>query len=458
MDGHAATTGRGDDGLARVLGLLDVVGIVVGSVIGSGIFIVPATVALEVRSPVVMLAVWVSGGVLTFFGALCFAELGGMYPQAGGTYVYLREAYGPLVAFLFGWSLFLVVDSGAMATLSSAFATKYLPYFVTLSPLAGRLVTLAFIGFLVTVNYLGVRHGANLQNLLAAIKLAAIVAVVALIFALGRGSAANFVRPAAEPVTLGSIGRFGAALIACLWAYKGWEAATYSTGELRNPQRNLFLGLLAGCLLVTILYLATNLAYLWVLPAAAIAASPRIAADALAAAVGPGSAAFVSALILLSILGSANTNILTAPRVYYAMAKDGLFFARAGEVHPRYRTPHLAILAMGAWTAVLAMSGSFEQLLAYVVFGLWIFFGLTVGAVLILRRTRPDLPRPVRVWGFPWTPIAFLAATVFIAVSALATGPRNALAGTAIIALGVPAYLFWRARGTVPRENRPPSS
>jgi APA family basic amino acid/polyamine antiporter len=441
-------------GLARVLGLPDVVGIVVGSVIGSGIFIVPATVALEVRSPLAILAVWVVGGVLTFFGALCFAELGGMFPQTGGTYVYLREAYGPLVAFLFGWATFLVIDSGAAATLASAFATKYLPYFVTLSPLASRLVALAFIAFLTTVNVLGVRRGANLQNLLTAIKLVAIVAVVALIFAFGHGAAANFVQPPAGRFDAGFVTRFGAALIACLWAYKGWEAATYTTGELADPQRNLYLGLLTGCLLVTGLYIATNLAYLWVLPAASIATSSRIAADALAAAVGPSGAAIVSALILMSILGSANANILTAPRVFFAMAKDGLFFARAGAVHPRYRTPHVAIVAMGAWTAVLAMSGTFEQLLAYVVFGLWLFFGLTVGAVLILRRTRPDLPRPVRVWGFPATPIVFLASTVFIAVSALVTGPRNAIAGTAIILLGVPVYFLWRRR----RSNAPAAS
>jgi APA family basic amino acid/polyamine antiporter len=447
MSARTANGGGEHAGLARVLGLLDVIGIVVGSVIGSGIFIVPATVALEARSPVVMLAVWVVGGVLTFFGALCFSELGGMYPQAGGTYVYLREAYGPLVAFLFGWTLFLVIDSGAMATLSSAFATKYLPYFVTLSPLGSRLVTLAFIVFLVTVNYLGVRHGANLQNALAAIKFVAIIAVVGVIFLLGDGSATNFVRPPVGPIDAGFVSRFGAALIASLWAYKGWEAASYSTGELRNPQRNLFLGLLIGCLAVTVLYLATNLAFLWVLPVDRIAASTRIAADALTASVGPAGTSFLSLLILLSILGSANTNILTAPRVYYQMAKDGLFFARAAEVHPRYRTPHLSILAMGAWTVVLAMSGTFEQLLAYVVFGLWIFFGLTVGAVLILRRTRPDIPRPVKVWGFPATPLLFLAATAFIAVSSLITGPRNALAGTAIIALGIPVYAIWRRSG-----------
>ena len=433
--------------LARVLGLWDVIGIVVGSVIGSGIFIVPATVALQVRSPLLILAVWVVGGALTFFGALCFAELGGMYPQAGGAYVYLREAYGPLVGFLFGWTLFLVIDSGAMATLASAFATKYLPYFVTLSPLGTRLVTVAFVVFLVAVNYLGVRHGANLQNLLTAIKLLAVVAVAALVFAFADGHPGNLVSPAVEPVSFGLVSRFGAALIACLWAYKGWEAASYSTGETRDPQRNLFLGLLIGCLLVVVAYLATNLAYLWVFPAATIAGSDRIAADALSVAIGPAGTSLIALLILLSILGSANTNILTAPRVYYAMANDGVFFAAAARVHPRFRTPHAAILAMGAWVVVLAMSGTFEQLFNYVIFGQWVFFGLTVGAVLVLRAKRPELPRPVRVWGFPATPLVFIAASVFIAVSALLTGFGNAMAGVALILLGVPVYLVWKRRG-----------
>jgi len=437
---------RHEKDLARVLGLWDIIGIVVGSVIGSGIFIVPATVALQVRSPLLILAVWLVGGALTFFGALCFAELGGMYPQAGGAYVYLREAYGPLVGFLFGWTLFLVIDSGAMATLASAFATKYLPYFVTLSPLGTRLVTIAFIVFLVAVNYLGVRHGANLQNLLTAIKLLAVVAVAALTFAFADGNPEHFVSPAVEPLSFGLVSRFGAALIACLWAYKGWEAASYSTGELRNPQRNLFLGLLIGCLLVVVAYLATNLAYLYVFPAATIAGSDRIAADALSLSIGPLGTSLISLLILLSILGSANTNILTAPRVYYAMANDGVFFAAAARVHPRFLTPHVAILAMGVWVVVLAMSGTFEQLFAYVIFGQWVFFGLTVGAVLVLRIKRPDLPRPVRVWGFPATPIIFIAAAVFIAASALVTGFWNGMAGLALILLGVPVYLLWRRR------------
>lgn len=432
--------------LARVLGLTDVIGIVVGSVIGSGIFIVPATIALQLRSPLLIIAVWLVGGALTFFGALCFAELGGMYPQAGGTYVYLREAYGPLVGFLFGWTLFLVVDCGAMAALAAAFSTKYLPYFVALSPAATRAVTVSFIVFLIAVNYVGVRHGANLQNLLTAIKLLAVVAVAALAFLFAEGNTAHFTSPAVEPMSFGLVSRFGAALIACLWAYKGWEAASYSTGELRNPQRNLFLGLLAGCLLVVLAYVATNLAYLWVFPAATIAGSERIAADVLTLSIGPVGTSIISALILLSILGAANANALTTPRVFYAMAEDGVFFSAATRVHPRFRTPHVAILAMGAWVIVLAMSGTFEQLFTFVVFGQWVFLGLTVAAVLVLRARRPDLPRPVRVWGFPFTPLVFIAASLFIAVSALVTGFWNAMAGLGLILLGVPVYYVWRRR------------
>ncbi len=439
--------------LARVLGLTDVIGIVVGSVIGSGIFIVPATIALELRSPLLILAVWLVGGALTFFGALCFAELGGMYPQAGGTYVYLREAYGPLVGFLFGWTLFLVVDCGAMAALAAAFSTKYLPYFVALSPLGTRAVTVSFVVFLIAVNYVGVRHGANLQNFLTAIKLLAVVAVAGLAFLFADGDPAHFTSPPPEPMSLGLVGRFGAALIACLWAYKGWEAASYSTGELRNPQRNLFLGLLAGCVLVIVAYVAANLAYLWVFPAATIAGSDRIAADVLAVAIGPVGTSILAALILLSILGAANANALTTPRVFYAMAEDGVFFRAATRVHPRFRTPHVAIVAMGVWVVVLAMSGTFEQLAAFVVFGQWVFLGLTVAGVLVLRARRPDLPRPVRVWGFPFTPLVFIAASVFIAYSAVVSGFWNAMAGLGLILLGIPVYFIWRRRAPAPART-----
>ncbi|MEW6744737.1 MAG: amino acid permease [Planctomycetota bacterium] len=432
--------------LLPILRLGDVVGIVVGSVIGSGIFIVPATVALEVRSPLLIFAVWLAGGFLSFFGALAFAELGSMFPQAGGMYVYLREAYNPLVAFLFGWTLFLVIDSGAVATLAVAFTSKYLPYFVDLSAPMQKVTALAMIVVLLVVNVVGVRWGSILQNLLTIIKSVAIVGVSVAIFVLATGKPTHFTTPPPETLSGDLVSRFGLALIACLWAYKGWEAATFSTGEMRNPKRDLFGGLLIGMLVILVLYLAANAAYLYVFSAEEMARSSRVAADAMNVAMGAGGAALLSFFILFSIAGAANANVLTSPRVYYAMAQDRLFFKPLAAVHPRFRTPHVAILAMGAWSVVLSLSGTFEQLAAYVVFGQWIFFGLTVGAVMILRRKRPELARPVRTWGYPVTPIIFIASALFIALSALVNQFENAMAGLGIIALGIPAYLFWARR------------
>ncbi|MFB3853735.1 MAG: APC family permease [Vicinamibacterales bacterium] len=430
--------------LPRVLGLVDVVGILVGSVIGSGIFIVPATIAAQVQSPLLMLTVWVVGGVLSFFGALAFAELGAAFPRAGGMYVYLREAYGSFVAFLFGWTLFLVIDSGAVATLSMAFASKYLPYFVTLSPVQVKLVAIVFVAVLVAVNYVGVRYGAMLQNVLTAMKFGAILAVVGAVFFFADGQPRNLVEPGWQGGSAGLVGAFGVALVASLWAYKGWEAVSFSAGEVRDAPRVLPLGLLGGTLLIIVLYVATNLAYLWVFPTDVIARSSRVASDAMNLAIGSAGAGFIALMILFSIFGAANGNILTAPRVFYAMARDGLFFKRLSHVHAVYLTPHVSILAMGVWASVLSISGTFEQLATYVVFGQWIFFGLTVGAVVVLRRKRPDLPRPYRTWGYPITPFVFIAAALYISFNTIITQPFNALAGLLIIGSGVPAYLFWR--------------
>lgn len=436
--------GAGRPDLPRVLGFTSVVGILVGTVIGSGIFVTPNRIAELVGAPQLILAVWAVGGLLSFFGALAFAELGAAYPQAGGMYVYLREGYGPLLAFLFGWTLFLVIDSGAIATLVVAFSTRYLPYFVTLSPLGSKLVAIALIALLVAVNILGVRYGAALQNLLMFIKFGAIVAVSVVVFLFGTGSATHFVAPAMPPLSGGLVGNFGAALVLSLWAYKGWEAVSFSSGEIRHPERNLPVGLLVGTSLAVLLYLSTNLAYLYVFPAPRVATSTRIAADVMNVVVGPVGATIIAAVILCSITGAANGNVLTAPRVFFAMARDGVFFRRFADLHPRLLTPHVAILATGAWAAVLSVTGTFEQLATYVVFGQWIFFGLTVGAVMVLRRTRPDLPRPYRTWGYPVTPIVFILAALYISVSTLLTQPLNALAGLAIILAGVPAYAYWQ--------------
>ncbi len=431
--------------LPRVLGLWDVISIVIGGVIGSGIFLVPKSIASVLPSPLLMLSVWVVGGLLSYFGALAFAELGAAMPEAGGMYVFLREAYGPLLSFLFGWTLFLVIDAGAIATLTVAFTSRYLPYFFKMSPLVIKAVSVAFIVFLATVNIIGVRAGANLQNLLTIIKTGALIIVAGVIFIFGKGSVSNFVSPAPDLKSPGLLGAFGVGLVAVLWAYKGWESSTYSAGEIKKPERNIPLGLLIGTLAIVAIYGIVNLAYLYVLPVGEIAKSDRIASDALALVTGPIGGSLIALVILFSIMGAANQNILCSPRVYFAMARDGLFFKRIADAHPKYLTPYVSIVAISIWSIILSLFfGTFEQLFTYVVFGQWIFFGLTVAAVMILRQKRPDLPRPYRTWGYPFTPIFFILAALFISLNSLINEFRNAVAGLAIILLGVPVYFYWK--------------
>lgn len=332
--------------LPRVFGLFDVTSIVIGGIIGSGIFMVPSEIAGTVKSPLLMLAVWVVGGFLSFLGALGLAELGAAMPEAGGIYVYLREAYGSFISFLFGWTLFFVIDSGAIATLAVAFSSNYLPYFIKMSPLATRLVAAAFVIFLATVNYFGARQGGNLQNLLTVIKTAGIIGICVAVFFSGKGNPANFVNPGSGKFSLDLMSSFGIALIATFWAYKGWETATYSAGEVKNPEKNLPLGILIGLFGVIIIYLLANLAYLYVLPTSAIASSQRVAADAMMVAVGPLGASIICIIILFSILGSANQNMLCSPRVYYAMAQDKLFFKAIARLHPKFKTPYVSIIAI----------------------------------------------------------------------------------------------------------------
>ncbi len=437
--------------LPRVLGLWDVVMIVVGGVIGSGIFLSPRSIAAAVPSPLIMLAVWVIGGMFSFFGAVSFAELGAAMPQAGGIYIYLREAYGKLPSFLFGWTLFLVIDSGSIATLAVAFSSEMLPKFRAFAGMSGltrKLIAAAFVVFLGAVNYVGVRWGSRLQNLLTVIKTAAIVIVVggAFLFAKGQGNLSNFVQPAPGAFNLSLLAAFGVGLVASLWAYKGWEAATYSAGETKNPQRNLPLGILVGTLAVIVLYVLANMAYLYLFPVGDIAKSGSIAPDVMNIVMGPFGSSLIIALILFSILGAANQNMLTSPRVYFAMARDGLFFKKISEVHPKFLTPHVSIIAISVWSVVLTLTGTFEQLFTYVIFGEWIFFGLTVAAVIVLRKKRPDLPRPYRTWGYPVTPLIFVLAALYVAVGSLLSSFRNAMFGLLIICLGIPAYLYWNAK------------
>lgn len=429
----------------RVLGIFSVIGIVIGAMIGSGIFINPSAVAKSLGSPMLMMAAWVTGGVLSFFGALALAELGAAYAQAGGIYVYLREAYGGLVAFLFGWTIFLVIESGTIAALAVGFSTKYLPYFVNISNFQSKIISIALILSLATVNYFGVKKGAFLMNFLTSIKFVALIGVCAVIFIFADGDTNNFISPEHfTGSTGGLLGNFGVALIAVLWAYKGWETSTYCAGEIKDPQRKLPLGIFIGTVAVIFLYILANLAYLYVFPSSAMAGSSRIAADTVEAAIGPIGASVIAMIILTSITGTCNGHIMTSPRVLYAMAKDGHFFSRLARIHPKYMTPHVAIMAVAFWGCILCVSGTFEQLFTYVIFGYWIFMGLTVGGVMILRKKRPDIVRPYRTWGYPWTPALFIASAVFLVINSIVMSFWNSLIGLGIIATGIPVYIFWK--------------
>ena len=436
-----------DAELPRVLGVFSIVGIVIGTMIGSGIFINPPNVARMVGTPELIMAVWIVGGILSLFGALSLAELGAAHTQAGGIYIYLREAYGPMIAFLFGWSLFLVIEAGTLATLAVGFSAKYLPYFVDITPLQGKIVSIALILILAAVNVTGVRKGAGLMNFLTSVKFLALIGMCVLVFLFAKGSTGNFLSTSSGTTSTGNlIGNFGVALVAALWAYKGWETSSYSAGEVRNPQQKLPLGLLLGTAAVVFLYLVANLAYLYVFPAAEMGASQHIAADVMRAAVGPVGASVIALIILMSITGTCNGHLLTSPRAFYAMAKDGYFFKGVAKIHPKYLTPHVAIIVMAIWGCVLSASGTFEQLFTYVMFGYWIFMGLAVAGVIVLRHKKPDLPRPYKAWGYPVTPVLFVLAMVFLTVNSLLETFWNAFAGLGIIAIGIPVYFYWKSR------------
>jgi basic amino acid/polyamine antiporter, APA family len=429
--------------LPRAIGYLGATAIVVGTIIGSGIFLVPHNVAMHVGTPGSLFAVWVVGGLLSLAGALSLAELGAALPEAGGVYVYLREAYGKGFAFLYGWGMLVVIHSGSVATLAVAFGI-YSGTFLPLTPLERKLVASAVVAVLTAVNVFGVRSGSAVQTLFTFAKLAGLAIIV------GSAVFARGVRPLASSLPLPTphttVSSFGIALIGVLWAYEGWHMLSYTAGEVRNPARVLPRSFFLGTLLVVLAYLSANLAYLRVLTLSALAQHERVAATAMEILVGPRGRLFVSALILCSIFGALNGTILTGPRAYFAMARDKVFFSSVGRVHPRFKTPALAVLIQGVLSIVLAVSGTYEQLYTYVIFSAWIFYGAAVMAVLVLRRQRPNLERPYRIWGSPFVPIAFALAALAIVANTLVTKPRESGVGLGIILLGLPIYFAWRRK------------
>ncbi|HTG61436.1 MAG TPA: amino acid permease [Terriglobia bacterium] len=429
--------------LPRAIGYLDSTAIVVGTIIGSGIFLVPHNVAMHVGTPGSLFAVWVVGGLLSLAGALSLAELGAALPEAGGVYVYLREAYGKSFAFLYGWGMLVVIHSGSVATLAVAFGI-YSGAFLPLGPLERKLLAAAVVAVLTAVNVLGVRPGSAVQTLFTFTKLAGLVIIVAsAVFVRG-------VRPLTAslplPTPRTTVSSFGVALIGVLWAYEGWHMLSFTAGEVKNPARVLPRSFFLGTVLVVLAYLSANLAYLRVLTLPALAQHQRVAATAMEILAGPRGRLFVSALILCSIFGALNGTILTGPRAYFAMARDGVFFSSVGRVHPRFHTPAVAVLLQGALSIVLAVSGTYEQLFTYVIFSAWIFYGAAVMAVLVLRRQRPSLERPYRIWGSPFLPIVFALAALGIVVNTMLTKPRESGFGLGIILLGLPIYFAWRRR------------
>ena len=444
--------------LRRDLGLWGAISIVVGTVIGSGIFLVPRAMILRVGSPAMVFVVWIFGGFLSLSGALSYAELAAAMPEAGGEYVYLREAYGPMWGFLYGWTQMWVAKSGSIATLATGFfyyLTTFYPqldgiFYTIPLPLGthgapldlryGQLLAMALILFLAFVNYFGVKLGGEIQIAVTVIKVLLITFVVVAGLAFGKPHTATQVA-VAHPLTIAG---FFAALVAALWAYDGWNNVSMVASEIRRPQRSLPLALIGGTLAVIAIYIAANVAYFHVLSAAQVGASERVAADMMRKAVGGWGANVVSVAAMLSIFAALNGSILTGARVPYAMARDGRFFQRVANVNATYHTPGVSIVALSLWSAVLVLSGRYEQLFTYVIFASWILYGMTTAGVIVLRYKKPEMARPYKTLAYPVLPVLFVIAAITLVLSTLIDSPRESILGLSLIFLGLPFYFYWK--------------
>lgn len=456
--------------LKRELGLWSTTALVVGNVIGSAIFLVPSTMVQRVGSAEKVLLIFLFGGLLSLAGALSFAELAAALPEAGGPYVYLREAYGPFWGFTYSWTMMWVGNSGAMASLATAFfyyLANFLPaleqVFLVVplrvglegGPLEisyGQLLGMGVILFLGLVNHLGVKLGGRVQVATTLAKVGLLGGIILIGLAWGQGSSSHFGESVAS--TGGAAGFF-AALVAALWAYQGWADVSQAAAEVRQPQRNLPRALIGGTIVIMGIYLLTNLAYFYVLPPADVAASDRVAATMMERISGNFGADAVSVAAMISIFAALNGGLLTSARVPYAAARDGLFFRSFGFVHPVHRTPSVSLLAVSIWSALLVLSGRYEQLFTYVIFASWLLYGMAAAAVLVLRRRQPHLPRPYRTLGYPVVPVLFVLVAACMLISTLLESPRESLMGLGIAVAGIPFYFYWkrRAPGPTPRSE-----
>ena len=421
--------------LTRSIGLLRATAMVVGIIIGASIFVQPSEITRRVPSISGMLLVWLLAGILTLFGALICAELASAFPRTGGVYVFLKETFHPAAGFLWGWAMFWCMHSGIVAAIAVVTA-RYIGYFVPLSGTGTRIVAIAAIFALSAVNYVGVRQGSAIQTFFTIVKVLAIGLMLIIVVALAP------VRAGAPAAASYSIHEFLLALVAGLFAYGGWHMVTYVAEETREPQKTIPRSLMIGTLIVTLSYLGLNAAYVYVLPLDQVIHSERIAADVATALVGPRGAAAVSLLVIVSALGALGGVILAGPRVYFAMARDGLFFQSAGVPHPRYRTPYIAIVLQAVWASVLVATGTYRDLFTRVVYTEWMFFAALAVATFVLRR-RPGYAPPYRTFGYPYVPLLFIAATVLIVVNQIVAEPAGSAVGLLIVAAGLPVYALW---------------
>ena len=429
--------------LARVLTLLDATMINAGGIIGSGIFMVPATIALLTGSTSLILAVWVFGGLISLFGALSVAELGAAMPRAGGQFVYLNEAYGPAWGYLYGWSCVAVINTASIAAVGVAFS-EYLGFFFPLSTMGIKSVAILSVILLTIINILDVKSGARAQNIFTLLKIGAILGIISLGLVMDGGSAEN-IQPFYPDRPLPTlVGPLGLAMVSVLWTYDGWIFITYVAGEVKNPGRNIPLSLVFCMLIVISIYLLINFVFTYTLGIGAMGTSMLVASDSASIFLGEKGAALVSIIILISLLGANNGFILTSARINYAMARDKLFFQQAAKVHPKFKSPANALVIQAMWASVLTFSGTYNQLITYIIFASWIFYAMSCAAVIILRKKRPEMKRPYKTPGYPYIPIIFILFAVFLTFNTILEAPRDAAVGAGIILAGLPLYFYWK--------------
>jgi APA family basic amino acid/polyamine antiporter len=451
--------------LLRKMNLLDSTFLVIGGIVGSGIFMTTGFIAEYLPSPLMILIVWLLGGFFALSGALAFAELGAMYPRAGGQYVYLREAYGPWAGFLYGWGFFWVIECGGVAALAVGFA-EYFGYFAPAlstktyllefnlfgfdySLSAGQLIAVASILFLTAVNYLGIKSGIVVQNIFTFLRIAAVAVLIVLGLTLGSKAGVTSVEGLLTGDMSFSIKLFGLALIAVLWTNDGWYGINCAAGEIKNPGKNIPRGLILGTLSVTLIYFLVNIVYVSALPIDRMKGVARIGELASTQLFGPTATLFISGTIMISIFGCLSASILYGPRVFFAMAQDRCFFKSMRYVHPRYRVPTKAIVWQGVWSSLLCLSGTYQDLFEYVVFALVIFWAATGLAVIILRFKQPEIPRPYRAWGYPILPILFVLINLGVFLNTIWAQPLQSLIGLVILIAGIPAFLYWQSKERV---------